>query len=62
MNSCPVNPTDRTLNCSTNKHGGAHLTIKTKHSFTHICESEYQIVHDMVSKFVNILNKKGKTK
>lgn len=35
------------------------LNDKT-HSFTHICESEYQIVHDMVCKFVNILNKKEK--
>ena len=35
------------------------LNDKT-HSFTHIYESEYQIVHDMVCKFVNILNKKRK--
>lgn len=32
------------------------LNDKT-HSFTHICESEYQIVQDM-SKFVNILRNK----
>ncbi len=32
------------------------------HLLAHISESEYQIFHNIVSMFVNILNTKGKTK